>query len=658
MVFPSSVTPLTQYGTETSFIFVGSTGTSLVFAEYTPSTGLLHTYPHIPSTFDPETYAVQGFVVQGTRWWLGYLDDTSLFNIAFGTTFAGTYTSTQFEGSGYTSAELAMDPVSGANLFFALSVNQNKTFSFVYSYPISSGLPTSPVLEDLQVYVVNPNTVNFSVQVTNEVEYLYQVRLNSKNIHRMNVQTRATLPSAQTLPSQPVKCVTGPNNSQWILFTTQPYIMAYVYTIQSVNIAWQQLFPVMKIELVEVAERRLSIPDRLNLSTPEWGHTLAFGYSSLANLNKDIYYTQPSQTQGGAFQWGKESQYEVSDTSFQGFYFNAYLGDVPLQPSTTSYVAVRGFSPTESFATQLRISLPNVYDFGYVSFTDMITEIGILGTEGKFSEKYKQQLSTFDGAFVRSGVDALYGISSFSVPTVGFSNFIVEYSTLYGVYSSLKTNVDTINSALRTSMQEFISTDMKYILPNNILTRTRFTDSLTFSFLWRTALQGSPPSYANLVDGWGLGWNLGFSKEDELDPSTVHFAPSMYKIIDDFIYLRLNPEFNLNRMSAGTKENYNNSREPSGLTSYYYCKLLLNGYGQTATTFVHSPIVLNPPIPRISKISFQWLDARGNLLNIASATDSDWQMTVNIQEIAQTTKFVQTSPVTAKGFLSTVSERS
>jgi hypothetical protein len=158
------------------------------------------------------------------------------------------------------------------------------------------------------------------------------------------------------------------------------------------------------------------------------------------------------------------------------------------------------------------------------------------------------------------------------------------------------------------------------------------------------------------VDGWGLGWNLGFSKEDDPEASTVHFAPSMYKIVEDFLYLRLNPEFNLNRMSAGTKENYFDSREPSGLTSYYYCKLLLNGYGQTATTFVHSPIVLNPPIARLSKISFEWIDARGNLLNIPSATDSDWQMTVNIQENVQVTNFIKTNAVTAKAFLSSTKE--
>jgi hypothetical protein len=188
-------------------------------------------------------------------------------------------------------------------------------------------------------------------------------------------------------------------------------------------------------------------------------------------------------------------------------------------------------------------------------------------------------------------------------------------------------------------MNNFITTRLKHILPLNTLNRSRFTDSLTFSFLWKSGLQATPPNYANLVDGWGLGWNLGYPKEDDAQPATVNPAPSMYKIIEDFLYLRLNPEFNLNRISAGTKENYLDSREPSGLTSYYYCKLLLNGYGQNATTFVHSPIVLNPPIARISKLAFQWLDSKGNLLNIDSANDSDWQMTVNIQENVSYTNF-------------------
>lgn len=654
MVFPSSITSIAQYGTETSFLFLGCTPTSLVFAEYTPSTGLLHTYPSIPSTLDFTVILVQGFVVQGTRWWLAYLDSTRSLNIAYGTSFTSGYTTMAdpFQGP-FTSAELSLDPVEGVNIFLSVSSSLNKTFSAIYSYPIANGLPrANSVLADLQIYVVHPSTTHFTIQSTEAVEYIYQVRIASPYIWRTNTLNSTTSRSAQNLAHQPIKCIAGAVNSIWIIFSTAPYIMAYVYTVESVTIAWQQMFPVMKIELVEVAEKRLTIPDMYNMSTPTWEHALAFGYPSYASLVRDIYYSQPSQTQAGANQWGRESFFQVSDTSFQGNYFEAYLGNLPLQASNTSYVALRGFSPTESYQTEVRISLPNVYDMGYVSFNDMINEIATLNTNAdQYSVAYRQQLSTFDGSFVRSNVDALYGISSFSVPTTGFSNFMVEYSTLYGLYTTLKANVDTINANLRTSMQNFILNDMKYILPSNVLTRTRFTDSLTFSFLWKTALDETPPNYANLVDAWGLGWNLGYPKKDDEQPSTVHFAPSMYKIIDDFLYLRLNPEFNLNRMSAGTKENYNDSREPSGLTSYYYCKLLLNGYGQTATTFVHSPITLNPPIPRIAKIAFQWLDARGNVLNIPSATDSDWQMTVNIQENVQVTNFIKTSAISAADYL-------
>jgi hypothetical protein len=574
--------------------------------------------------------------------------------IAYGTNFTDTYSqmSVPFLGL-FTAVEMCIDTNNGLNVYFAFSTSPSKTFSTIYSYPMLSGLPVSNQLLELKSFPVDPTTTHFTVQFTDDREFIYQIRSPSFYVYRTDTKTRALIKSQQNLGNQPIKCVAGTNNALWVLFNQQPYIQAFVFTVESVHIAWQQFFPVLKVELVAEAEQRISIPDTYNLATPEWGHTVAFGYNSLAAMNRDIYYIRPTTTQAGIAQWGKESQYQVSDTSFQGYYFNSYLQDLPLQASNTSYVALRGFSPTESFQTQVRVSLPNVYDLGYATFSDIISEIATLSTSPEsFSAIYSKQLSTFNGSFVRSNADALYGISSYSLPTVGFSNFIVQYSTIYGQYTTLKIVTDIINSNLRVSMNRFILNDMQYILPSNVLTRTRFTDSLTFSFLWKTGLATTPPNYANLVDGWGLGWNLGYAKEDDTQPSTVHFAPSMYKIIDDFLYLRLNPEFNLNRMSAGTKENYIDSREPSGLTSYYYCKLLLNGYGQTATTFVHSPILLNPPITRISKISFQWLDARGNLLNIPSATDSDWQMTVNIQESVKTTNFVQTSTVKAKDFLS------
>ena len=655
MLFPANehTSILSHSGTSNSYIFLGCTATSnLVFKEYILATGEIKTYPRLTPTFNAESNIVQGFVISGTQWWLCYLDGSNAMNIAHGSNFTDTYTkmATPFTGP-YTSAKLSLDTVNGTNIYFAVSSNANHTFSTVYSYPITDIIPITNDLGQFTSYVVSSNSMALSVQYIINREYLYLIRNANNYLYRLDTVTslNATTPrevqSGQNLGHQPVGCMPGLNNSIWVIFDTFPYVMAYVFTVESIHIAWQLLFPVMKIELYAIDEARLAIPDTDNITTPEWYHSVLFSYSNQTSMLKDLQYTGSN-----IVQWGQEANFQTSDPNFGGYYFNAYLQDVPLQQGT-SYVTLRGFTPTESFQTTLRISLPNVYDFGYVSINDIISEIGTLANLSNYSVGYNQQLSTFDSAFIRSNKDALYGISSFSVPTSGFSNFITEYSTIYGAYTNFKSNTDIINASLLTSMNTFLTNDMKYILPSDFLSRTRFTDALTFSFLWKSGLSLTPASIANLADGWGLGWNLGFPKVDDTIPSTVHFAPGMYKIIDDFLYLRLNPEFNLNRMSAGTKENYNNSREPSGLTSYYYCKLLLNGYGQTATTFVHSPVILNPPISKISKMSFQWIDSRGNLLNIPSATDSDWQMTINIQELVQTTNFVQTSNISASNFL-------
>ena len=625
---------LSQSGTSDSYVFLGCTvASNLVFKEYNVARGTLSVTPPIPSIFDPQKSSVQGFQIRGRQWWLAYIDSSSDVHIIYGSNFTDPFVtmSSPFTGP-YTSVDLKIDSISGSNVYFSLL--SGSTFSNVYAFPMSAQVPPSD-LSLLRNFALRSNSTSFSVAAYKGVEYIYSTTATNSRLYRTDTKNSTTVQSAQNFGRVPTSCVAGVNNSIFALFNSAPYILTNVSAGLSVQIAWQQMFPVLKVELVEVKERRLAIPDLWNVSVPEWYHSVMFAYSTSSALNGDTLYTYPSNKQ-----WGQEASYQVGDTTFQGHYFNAYLQNVPIEASNTSYVAVRGFSPTESFQTNLRISLTNVYDYGYISVNNLISEIASINSRPEeYSASYKEQLSTFDGSFVLSRFSAVYGISSFYLPTVGFSNFIEQFSTLYNKYTILASNTNRINAALTDSMNNFISTRLKYILPLNTLNRLRFTDSLTFSFLWKTGIKETPQNYANLVDGWGLGWNLGYPKEDDSQPATVNPAPSMYKIIEDFLYLRLNPEFNLNRISAGTKENYLDSREPSGLTSYYYCKLLLNGYGQNATTFVHSPIVLNPPIARISKLSFQWLDSKGNLLNIDSANDSDWQMTVNIQENISYTNF-------------------
>ena len=91
-------------------------------------------------------------------------------------------------------------------------------------------------------------------------------------------------------------------------------------------------------------------------------------------------------------------------------------------------------------------------------------------------------------------------------------------------------------------------------------------------------------------------------------------------------------------MDAGGKENYATTREPTGTTNQYYCKLLLTSFGGNATTFIHNPITFNPPLYSLNKLEFQWIDNQGNVLTNA---DAEWDMTVNITE----TRFETTLPM-------------
>jgi hypothetical protein len=174
-------------------------------------------------------------------------------------------------------------------------------------------------------------------------------------------------------------------------------------------------------------------------------------------------------------------------------------------------------------------------------------------------------------------------------------------------------------------MNTFILNDLQYIMPSTFLTRQRYTDPLVFSILWKSQLENI---YTTLEDEWGLGWNLGYAKKDT-PYSTVATASNIFKIQQDFIYLQLNPEFNINRMDVGSKERYSTSREGSGNINQYYCKLLLTDFGGNANTFFHNPVTFNPPLGKVSRLNFQWVDSNGLAL---SNLDADWNMVINITE--------------------------
>jgi hypothetical protein len=431
----------------------------------------------------------------------------------------------------------------------------------------------------------------------------------------------------------------GANGSKWsvvgnILYGNRNDIIDAPRKIYQ---SWQLFYPVQRIVMKRISKNFTFMYNRDGLEYPEYPHTAIAGYDSLSSFMTDISHN-----------WGLEnaSNFTVADFAFQGQTFNSFLFTMPLEKYTVQkpyyYLAVRNYSPTEKSQVLMRFSVTNLYDFGYVSMTDLSDEPLLLQTQSNiFNPSYYASLQAFNSNFIIGsngrvfGSNVIAGYSGSNIANVtGFGDFYNRFVILYNQYNAQVQQVQTINNNVNADLTNFIQTDLQNILPPTSFNRQRFTDPLTYKILWKSALL---PAYARLDDNWGLGWNLGFEKADT-DYDTVHQGSSFFKILDDFINLQVNREFDMNRMDTGAKENLSQTLEPTGATKAFHAKLLLAPFGSYATTLVSNPISFYVPLGRMDKITFTWVDVTGATINNA---DCEWNAVIQIVEKKDITEYPQ-----------------
>ena len=397
---------------------------------------------------------------------------------------------------------------------------------------------------------------------------------------------------------------------------------------------WQVLYPTVKIVLRKLQNSASPITDLTDLSNyATYPHTSMFFYDSYANLSNDLFNKFGRETKE------KFKAYDVSS----GYNFYSYINNIKLSAykGNTSdisankgynYLAVRGYSPTEKFRCLTRFYLPNRYDFGFITLQDLSDEmqtvlVDLSGAQS-VNPTYQTVLNAFNNSFKGNftfGSNAIAGFAGSNYTFTGFPSFLKQYLANYAAGQSNADLLNTINSNTTLAVKNYINTYLSGILPSYVLNRQRFTDPLLFSIPWKSSLSDVQSA---LQYEWGLGYNLGYPKQDT-PYDTIQIANSFFKILDDYIYLKLNPEFTMNRMDTSSQENLRITHEPTGQTNQYAAKLLLAPFGQYATTLIQNPIAFNPTLTSLDKLSFQWVDLNGSQINNA---DCEWNMVVQIME--------------------------
>ena len=563
---------------------------------------------------------------------------------------------------------------SSSNIYYAVDDTVSSAFTETFTITVNSLTPSSfttiavttvPGVGDQVLFLTQED---LSPALSNSTARFYRTRQVTGTSPNFTAKVDYsdlifTTPPPAEAPYPPLNLVGGALGSKWAFFNQTYYIWGNRNDNADAPVlvqnAWQMFYPTIKIVLRKLANAVNPITDLSGLEYPEFPHSQMFCYNTkTAYINDISNSTNPK--------WGFESSggllpvnaynlnsngFLVSDVNFSGYYFNSYIFNVPLLPNSNTaepyyYLVLRSYTPSEKSQVLLRFNLPQRYDFGFVRLRDLSNEpvfaTASVSNTAQFNPSYYNALLGFNSNFVFSNVNFGYNpsqnIPGSNLTSAGFGDFLRQYTTLFNQYNSNVQIINTIITTVQSNMFSYINTFLTYILPDYAKTRQNYTESITFSILWRSSLT---PLYLRAEDDWGLGYNLGYAKRDT-NYASIHRAESFFKILDDYIYLKLNPEYDMNRMDFGGKENLRETNEPTGSILGYNAKLLLNTFGNYAQTIIQNPVYFNPPLLKLDKLSFVWFDTAGTAI---TNTECEWNAAIQIVEAKPTVNVLGKNPV-------------
>ena len=402
---------------------------------------------------------------------------------------------------------------------------------------------------------------------------------------------------------------------------------SYDFTITT-NFANQIFYPTHKIILRQTSASVNPITDLTDLSNyPSYPRTQMFFYRNFSTLVRDI---------SGQFALEKSSNFAYADTKFSGYFFNSYMQNISMSestdfnnanPDTFNYLAIRAYSPSESFKALVRFYLPGRYDFGYIALKDLSNEYITLQSNTNVNPEYVSVLNDFTMAFDINrtfGGTGLPGFTGSNITSVSFGDFLKQYSQISATINSNNIPVSTVTGNVLKGTKELITGDLQYIIPSYVSLRERVYDPLEFKLPFSTIAQNSNRT----IEEYSMGYNLGFVQKDT-SFNTIQRAGSFFKILDDYIYMKMNEEYNMNSLDISRQENFATTHDTQAESKLYNCKLMLNNFGTYATTLVQNPVLFNPPIGKLDKLTFTWYDATGAVIDNA---ECEWSGAIQIVE--------------------------
>jgi len=439
---------------------------------------------------------------------------------------------------------------------------------------------------------------------------------------------------------------------------------------------WNSKLLFHDLEIVYDPATDLAMFGGSNGISKEYQDTYLFAYTNELSSLRDVFQPDITSNFFNNWKWGLESNINYARFDDQsGYNYLSYIHDLPIQAENNYIAHIRAYDPIPKFNTGLRIIGKNKIDFGIPTFAQIVTEINslqnppltgvgyvaITDTEASgliknlyktppdvssytniiiannyamstlgISDNYADSLIRFNKSFITIGPQTFGKTNSYRGSTFTFTSYQDSLSQFVNLYNSVvPVYKEALNILAEATVQlnEYANQRYEGILPTYALSRNQITDPLPFQFLFSTYVN---PQFANLNDNWGLGYNLGFNMVDTNPPRTIIISDTFIRIVQDYIYLRINPELNMNKLAISNRENLAETHEPSAEDAKYFSKIILNDFGSYCRAAVLSPIQFTPVLSKLDTLSFQLLDKNGVQID---NTDCECDLVLEITEL-------------------------
>jgi len=254
-----------------------------------------------------------------------------------------------------------------------------------------------------------------------------------------------------------------------------------------------------------------------------------------------------------------------------------------------------------------------------------------LGNGNKFSHYYADSLINFNNQIITSSITfgATSGFNGRVFSFTGYGDALSQYTSYYSTVQTEYVIFTQILSTATGLLNEYIVLRYGNVLPTSVLQRTQYTAPIPFQLLFNYNLV---EPYASQFDQWGLGWYLGFAKQPApvYGPRTRVTSDTFIRIVQDYVYLRLNPAYNANTLAVSAKEDLSQTRESQGMDTQYFTKIILNDFAGFSRAGVQLDKIFSPVLGKYEVIECQLTDKNGNTLSNA---DCDYDMVIQITEV-------------------------